>query len=110
MGGSDFIRARQEFVEFVEALRSGDGGFVDGVRRLLSLRGALGIADFDADYMVLVAIDSESDHLPNSTAKLMSTDAWLAQCSSEERELKERNEEAVLAACERLLKKFANEA
>lgn len=110
MGSSDFIRASQQLVESVEALRCGDVSFIEGIRRLLSLRGGLGIADFDADYMVLVAIDSESDHLPNSAAKLMSTDAWLAQSASEERELKQQNEDAVLAVCERLLQRFTNEA
>lgn len=60
--------------------------------------------------MILVAVDSESDHLPNETAKLMATDEWLAQCAAEESELQERHGEAVLAAAERLLRRFANEA
>ena len=79
------------------------------MRRIVSLRSALAALDFDPDFMVLVAVDSESDHLPNEHAKLMASDAWLAQCITEERELEELHGTQVLAACERLLARFASE-
>jgi hypothetical protein len=98
-----------ELAREIAALRSGESSFVEGVRRIVSLRTALGAPDFDPDFMVLVAVDSESDHLPNAHAKLMSSDAWLARCAAEERELQESTGVEVLAACERLLARFAGE-
>lgn len=102
--------ARADLVASVAALRTGDVQFVEGLRRIASLRGALGASEFDPDFMILVAIDSESDHLPNAHGKLMATDEWLAHSIREERELQEAHSSEVLAACERLLARFAGEA
>ncbi len=109
MGSTEKIHARAELAKAVAAIRSGEMPFVEGVRRIVSLRSALREPNFDPDFMVLVAVESESDHLPNSHAKLMASDAWLAQCNAEERELQERYGPEVLATCERLLARFAGE-
>ncbi len=106
MSSTESTRARTALATSIAALRNGDITFVEGVRRLASLRNALGAPDLDPDFMLLVAIDSESDHLPNPHAKLMSSDAWLAQCAAEERELEELHSPAVLAACDRLHARF----
>lgn len=109
MGSAEQIRARAELEIAVAAIRSGEASFADGVRRILSLRSALCAPAFDADFMVLTAVDTQSDHLPNAYAKSIASDAWLAQCAAEERELQERSGPDVLAACVRLLVTYAGE-
>jgi hypothetical protein len=109
VGSTEQIRARVELAKAIAAMRSGESTFVEGVRRIVSLRSALGVPTFDPDFMVLVAIDSESDHLPNAHAKLMASDAWLAHSAAEENGLQEQNGPAVLAACERLRARFSGE-
>jgi hypothetical protein len=104
---TDQINARIALSGAVDALRAGEISFVEGVRRVVSLRDALRAPVTDPDFMVLVALDSESDHLPNSVGKLMASDSWLADCTAEERELQNRHGVEVLAACERLLARFA---
>lgn len=49
--GSDFIRTRQELVESVEALRSGDEGSSTVFGARCHCEVPLGMADFDADFM-----------------------------------------------------------
>lgn len=110
MGSTDQIQACADLVKAIDAMRSGDTTFLESVRRIAAFRCAVGAADFDPDFIVLVAADSESDHLPNAHAKLMSTDAWLAHCAAEERELQEVLGPQVLAACDSLRARFASEA
>ena len=109
MSGSDSLEASAQLARTAAALRSGDVGFVEAVRRIVWLRQPLGVTDHDPDFAIFIAIDSESDHLPNLTAKLMATDEWLAACVAEERELQERHGEAVRAAAERLCIRFASQ-
>lgn len=109
MSGSDCLEARAQLARTAAALRSGDDGFIEAVRRVVSLRQPLGAADHDPDFAIFIALDSASDHLPNLTAKLMAKDEWLAACMAEERELRERHGEAVQAAAERLCHRFAGQ-
>jgi len=71
------------------------------------LRTSVGAADFDPDFMVIVAIDSESDHLPNPSARAVASVEWLTQSAIEERELEKQYAAQVHAACERLVQRFA---
>jgi hypothetical protein len=96
-------------LQAVAALRSGEVSFVEGVRRVLSLRGSLGGRDFDPDFMSLVAVDSESDHLPNAHARAVASPAWLAQSEREEREIRDQRGAQVMAACARLVERFPSE-
>ena len=108
MTGSDSLDASAQLARTAAALRSGDVGFVEGVRRIVSLQQPLGVRANDPDFAIFIAIDSESDHLPNTTARLMASDDWLAACMAEERELQERHGEDVRAAAERLCLRFAS--
>lgn len=106
MSSSERQEAALLLSEAVEALRSGKVSFVEGVRKVLSLRHPLGVEDFDPDFMVLVAVDSESDHLPNAYARSVASPAWLAESDREEKELREQSGSVVMAACARLVARF----
>jgi hypothetical protein len=110
VGSTEQIHARAALLAAVDALRSGDVPFVEGLRRIVALQAPLEAPDFNPDFVVLVAIDFESDHLPNALGKLMASDAWLASTTAEERELQQRHREEVLSACERILARYGHEA
>lgn len=110
LSSTDRIEAFAELRAAVTDLKSGEVSFVEGVRRVLSVRRRIGAPDFDTDFMVLVAVDSQSDHLPVGGAKLFASPAWLQQSTQEERELRRQYETAVWAACDRLIERFARAA
>lgn len=55
---------RKQVVDIAESMLSGKRSFLEGARLLSSLRHEAAVYDDDADFMVFVAIDSETDSLP----------------------------------------------
>jgi len=103
-------KARAEVVRVAKALVARTVPFVDGVRGLRSLLTAVSKLDHDPDFMLFVAIDSESDHIPVREVRAMSTEEWLAKCDREAQQLEEQYEAEVKIACERLVERFSSEA
>ena len=78
-----------------------------GVRVLSALSHTLGADVDDPDFSLFVAIDSETDHLPNAEARAVSSSTWLEQCDREVAEVERVYGSAINAACERLLFRYA---
>lgn len=78
-----------------------------GIRALSSLSRTLETEVDDPDFSLFVAIDSETDHLPNAEARALSSGAWLKQCDRELAEVERVHGSAINAACERLLFRYA---
>ena len=78
-----------------------------GVRALCSLSHTLEVEVGDPDFSLFVAIDSETDHLPNAQARAVSSSTWLEQCDRELAEVERVHGPAINAACERLLFRYA---
>lgn len=80
---------------------------VDGVRRLLGLRFNVSALDHDPDFMLFVAIDSQTNHLPSAEARAGCSQSWLDQCDGETNELEDTYAVQVASACERLIARFS---
>jgi hypothetical protein len=61
---NQLLKAHGEVVATASRLIAGRISFVEGVRTLVGLRTLVSPLDQDPDFMLFVAIDSESDHLP----------------------------------------------
>jgi hypothetical protein len=78
--------------------------FVEGVRRVLAIANEP--RDRDQDFGLFVAIDSETDHLPNERARPHCSAEWLGKCDREAHDVEAFYREAVHAAIDQLLRKF----
>jgi len=98
--------AREAVVDAARGLEDGSVPFIDGVRRLAALRFDVSRLDHDPDFMLFVAIASESDHLPSQELRSQCAAAWLEQCDSEALGLEALYRSQVRAACTRLVGRF----
>lgn len=84
--------------------------FLDGSRRIASLRFDVAGCEHDEDFMLFAVIDSETDHIPKESAREFCSPNWLEQCDLEIQETWVFYESQVKASCERLCARFENEA
>jgi hypothetical protein len=110
----EFIKAkRAEVVRFARALLKGEIGVIEGSRELRSLQFEVSDDDFDPDFMLFVAIDSETDHLPVGSVRANWTTEAL---KGKDLEIKKaegfyRNQIAeIVEACKKLIVRFDNPA
>jgi hypothetical protein len=101
---------RQEVVEMARDLLEGEIDFLSGVRGLSSLKHEVSDNDFDPDFTVFVAIDSETDHMSNSELRASCSELWLNKCDEEVKEVEELNREQVVEACKKLISRFTSNA
>ena len=99
--------AQKAVVETADGLASGSVPFIKGVHQLAFLRFKVSKLDHDPDFMLFVALASESDHLPPQAIRDQCAQAWLEQCDNEARELEAMYQHQVHAACERLVLRFS---
>jgi hypothetical protein len=92
------------------ALISGEVAFLDGVRKLASLRFQASGVDQDPDFMLFVAVDSQADHIPNDGVRQLCSQAWLDQCDKDARELEAIYGAEIRAACHTLTDRFGTGA
>ncbi|WLI89485.1 DUF2489 domain-containing protein [Massilia sp. R2A-15] len=107
---SDYVNSkRRQVVETAQAMLDGQLCYLIGSRRLSALRHEVDIANSDADFLIFVGIDSDTDALPlgevrrhwsaEALAKLepeiQSAEAWAAKVGSE--------------ACRSLIARFAEQ-
>lgn len=81
--------------------------FMEGVHRLAFLRFKASKLDHDPDFMLFVAIASESDHFPPHAIRDQCSQVWLERCDNEARELEALYQQQVRAACEQLVRRFS---
>lgn len=98
---------QSELVVAATALKNGQIGFVDGVRRILRLGSVASPQDHDPDFMLFVGIDSTSDHLPGLDQRPHCSAAWLEQCDKEAHELEAHWAAEVHAACDVLMARYS---
>jgi hypothetical protein len=99
--------ARSEVVRISRALTLGELSFIEGVRGISALKYALVGDAQDEDLTLFVAIESESDHLPNAGAKAISSAGWLQYSAREETALEQLHGQKVRVACQRLIGRFS---
>jgi len=103
-------QAGTEVVKAAIALTSHAVPFIQGVRMLRGLSFSASNVDHDPDFMLFIAIDSESDHFPPLEVRAMCSDSWLTECDQEASRLESFYESEVKAACVRLIERFSGEA
>jgi hypothetical protein len=96
---------RQEVLTALRNLAEGQVPFLVGVRRLAALAGEMRERDRDLD--LLVAIESETDHLPNESAKAHCSAAWLKKCEEEERQVEAFYRTQMNELCAKLTARFS---
>ncbi len=84
--------------------------FLEGVRQLSRLRFKAGGQGHDPDFLLFLAIDSQSDHIPSLDARPMCSEVWLEKCDTEAQELERNYEAEVNVACAKLIVRFSAEA
>ena len=99
--------AQKAVVETAYGLAGGSIPFMEGVRQLAFLRFEASKLDHDPDFMVFVAIASESDHIPPQAIRDQCTPDWLERCDNDARELETMYRQQVRAACELLVRRFS---
>jgi len=99
--------ASREIVALAEGLLSDSEPFLAAVRALSALRHVVSEDGLDPDFMIFVAIDSETDHLPSEQTRQYCEATWLAKCDQEAVEVASFYRESVRVACETLLRRFA---
>lgn len=103
---NQLLKAQGEVVATASRLIAGRISFVEGVRTLVGLRALVSPLDHDPDFMLFVAIDSESDHLPGREQRQHCAAEWLDRCDSEAVALESRWLGSVRPACEVLIRRF----
>ncbi|MDR0258564.1 MAG: hypothetical protein LBI76_02060 [Comamonas sp.] len=81
--------------------------FIEGIRLLAALRFSDSRLEKDPDFMLFVAIASETDHHPSPEVRRHCSPAWLEKCDSEALALQEEHLRLVRLACDRLIERFA---
>ena len=97
---------RQEVVKMARDLLEGEIDFLSGVRGLRGLKHEVSDNDFDPDFLVFVAIYSETDHIPLPELRESCSESWLKKCDKEVEGVEERNREQVAEACRKLINRF----
>ena len=99
--------AYDEIVRAAQGLEHGQISFLDGVRRLAGMRTLVSRLDHDPDFLLFVAIDSQSDHLPGTAQREQCSAEWLAECDQEVSDLEAAWTSRVRDACDVLVKRFS---
>jgi hypothetical protein len=98
---------RREVVSTSRALVHRSLPFLLGVRKLASLRFQIPGEVDNPDFLLFAGVASEADHVPEESVRASCSSTWLAQCDKEVKELKEHYEKPVLAACMRIVERYA---
>lgn len=101
---------RQQSAEAVahaaQGLIDGTAAYLPTVRLLSSLRFQASDDEHDPDFLIFVAIDSETDHLPAPHARPLCAQAWLEACDAQERAAEAFYRDAVRQACHKLIQRY----
>jgi len=108
LNGAMQQEAQHQLLEVVNALEARQVNFIDGIRRITSLRSSVSTLDHDPDFSIFVAVDSESDHLPGLEQRKHCTPAWLEKCELEAKQIETFWGDKVSAACRVLVTRFSN--
>jgi hypothetical protein len=97
---------RSEVIQVANEIIDKKIGIIEGVRKLRTLHHEVSEDDFDPDFIVFTAIDSETDHLPvGEVRKYWSSNAL----EIKDREINDAEEcyrEQVFNACKILINRF----
>ncbi|WP_306476569.1 DUF2489 domain-containing protein [Methyloversatilis sp.] len=102
-------KARQVLVVLCRAMLSGELTYFEGAIQACSLRFEIGVPEDDQDLMAFVAISSETDHLPPKHIQHRWSSEALHRLQSEFEKTEVWAKSFASAACENLIKRFAEQ-
>ena len=98
----------RDIAALAKGLLDGTEPYMASVRKLSSLRHSISEDGRDPDFMVFLAIDSETDHLPPDQVRESCSQAWLARCDQEAKDVQAFYQDSVRSACKNLLRRFSD--
>ncbi|MDR0787279.1 MAG: hypothetical protein LBG44_05380 [Gemmatimonadota bacterium] len=110
LNGKEVAAEQQEVVISANGLMQGTLPFLEGVRKLVDVRSRLSGTENDPDFLLFVAIESQADHIPNAEMRALCSQSWLEKCDAEVNDIAAFYQTAVMAACERLVRRFSHAA
>ena len=100
---------RREVTNVAQLLRDKKINVVEGAMKLNALRHEVSQKDFDEDFMLFVAISSETDHLPVGHVREQYSSAALQKADAEIHDADKFYRSQVVVACEKLIARFGND-
>lgn len=100
-------QARESVVLLCRQMLSGELSFFEGAIQVCSLRFKVGAPDTDADIMAFIAIESETDHLPQSRVQPFCSASMLQQLQPEFEKTELWAKEFAAQACHSLIERFS---
>ncbi|MBI5633633.1 MAG: hypothetical protein HZA15_09170 [Nitrospirae bacterium] len=101
---------RQEVVNIAKDYLNKKIEYILAIRSLTYLKHKVSDDDFDQDFILFVAIDSETDHLPSNELRANCSESWLKKCDKEIKESEEFYRDQMNEACCKLIKRFERSA
>lgn len=98
--------ARLDMVATARAMLRGELSFIEGARRISSLRYRVGVEDFDEDMLPFVAIDSDTDTYPFGETRLLWNSEALAKLQPEIDRSEQWAREVGHEHCKNLVERF----
>jgi hypothetical protein len=100
--------AREKALNVARSILEGDVGIIEGARLLSSFGHEL-VPDWtvDPDFVVLGALDSETDHLPVGAERKLWEQKALAERDAIVSRIEAEAKEEVESACRNILRRFA---
>lgn len=99
---------RSEVAHTARMIRDGKLNVVEGAWQLSALRYDVSQKDFDDDFMLFVAIASETDHLPVGEVRKQYSSNALRKADAEIAEAEKLCRAQVEVACEKLIARLSN--
>jgi hypothetical protein len=84
----------------------GNVGIVEAYRLINSLRVSMPTGEYDSAFNIFVAVDSDTDHLPNPETRHLWSEDGLQKADKELDQLGEHYRADVIEGCHELLSKF----
>jgi hypothetical protein len=95
--------AREQIRPLLQSLPGGTLPFLDAVRQIAQVSTQHDALRDDPDFLLFCAIESETGHLPASTARAMCSPDWIQACDQEIESVRRFYGAQIAAACGRLL-------
>lgn len=107
----EYVHAmREQVVATAQAMLTGRLSFLVGSRKLAALRHEAGISVDDADFMIFVGIDSETDELPLGAVRVHWDVEALARLQPEMDEAEQWAAKVGADACASLIARFGEQS
>ncbi len=97
---------RNELIAVANAMLDGEINLIEGVRKICSLRHAIGDPENDV-FMPIRAIESETDHFPIGELRKQCSDDYLQRVDNEMQRYLAEAKEYIFTVCQEIIRVFS---